>query len=54
MGLELLTLSDVGVHRVVEETGATFAENAAIKATQYAAETGLPTLADDSAWRWTP
>ena len=32
----------------VEETGATFAENAALKATAYAAQTGLWTLADDS------
>jgi len=32
----------------VEETGATFAENARLKALEYAAATGLPTLADDS------
>jgi XTP/dITP diphosphohydrolase len=32
----------------VEETGSTFAENAALKATAYAAQTGLWTLADDS------
>ncbi|HEX8473293.1 MAG TPA: XTP/dITP diphosphatase [Pyrinomonadaceae bacterium] len=32
----------------VEETGATFAENAALKARSYAAQTGLWTLADDS------
>jgi XTP/dITP diphosphohydrolase len=33
---------------VAEETGATFAENAEIKARFYAAHTGLATLADDS------
>jgi XTP/dITP diphosphohydrolase len=32
----------------VEETGATFAENASLKARSYAAQTGLWTLADDS------
>ncbi|HEV2764672.1 MAG TPA: RdgB/HAM1 family non-canonical purine NTP pyrophosphatase [Pyrinomonadaceae bacterium] len=32
----------------VEETGATFAENASLKARAYAAQTGLWTLADDS------
>jgi XTP/dITP diphosphohydrolase len=31
-----------------EETGASFAENARLKARHYAAATGLPTLADDS------
>lgn len=32
----------------VDETGATFAENAALKARSYAAQTGVWTLADDS------
>src|SRR3712207_6547747 len=32
----------------VEETGSTFAENAALKAREYARRTGLPALADDS------
>lgn len=45
---ELVSLTDVGVTADVEETGATFAENAAIKAVAYAAITGLPALADDS------
>lgn len=31
-----------------EETGSTFAENAILKAKSYAAQTGLPALADDS------
>src|SRR5438093_12700213 len=32
----------------VEETGATFAENASVKARAYAGQTGFMTLADDS------
>ena len=46
--IEWLSLADVNVTRDVEETGATFYENALLKATAYAAETGLLTLADDS------
>ena len=46
--VELITLRDAGIDTVVEETGATFAENAALKAEQYAALSGLWTLADDS------
>ena len=45
--LELVTLKDVGIIATVEETGETFEENARIKATGYAAISGLPTLADD-------
>src|SRR5579859_6128076 len=45
---ELVSLTDVGVAADVEETGATFAENAIIKAVAYAEITGLPALADDS------
>ena len=45
---ELVSLTDVGVVADVEETGATFAENAIIKAVAYAEMTGLPALADDS------
>lgn len=32
----------------VDETGATFAENARVKASAYAMQTGFPTIADDS------
>ena len=46
--LELVTLNDVGIHKDVEETGTTFAENARLKATTYAQQSGLLTLADDS------
>lgn len=46
--LELVTLDDVGIRDDVEETGATFAENARVKAVEYARRSGLLTLADDS------
>lgn len=46
--LELRTLRDQGIDEDVEETGATFAENARLKAAFYAARSGLLTLADDS------
>src|SRR5919108_4749448 len=46
--LELRSLRDAGISEDVEETGATFAENARLKAEFYAARSGLPTLADDS------
>ena len=45
---ELVDLDDVGIADEVEETGATFAANAALKARVYARRSGLPTLADDS------
>ena len=46
--IEFLTLDDVGITEDVPETGATFQENAILKATAYARQTGLLTLADDS------
>jgi XTP/dITP diphosphohydrolase len=46
--LELVTLDDVGIFDDVEETGATFAENARAKALEYARRAGVLTLADDS------
>ena len=46
--LDLLSLSDIGCTVEIEETGATFAENAALKARGYARIAGIPTLADDS------
>jgi XTP/dITP diphosphohydrolase len=45
---ELTTLRDVGINDEVEETGATFAANAQLKARTYATQSGLLTLADDS------
>jgi XTP/dITP diphosphohydrolase len=45
---ELVTLDDVGIEGDVEETGSTFASNAALKARFGARASGLPTLADDS------
>jgi XTP/dITP diphosphohydrolase len=44
----LLTLHDVPPVAEPDETGATFAENARLKAEYYAAATGLPSVADDS------
>ncbi len=45
---ELMSLSDVGIGDEVPETGATFEENAVLKATGYAAMSGMWTIADDS------
>ena len=47
-GLELVSLDDVDPFDEAPETGATFEENAAAKARDGFAATGLPTLADDS------
>jgi XTP/dITP diphosphohydrolase len=44
----LTSLSELGIAQDVPETGATFEENAIIKARAYAELTGLLTLADDS------
>lgn len=48
LGLDLLSIDDVKTIGQPDETGKTYAENAAIKAHHYFAETGLPTVADDS------
>ena len=48
LSVEWLTLDDVDNDLHVEETGATFRENAILKATTFAAELGMLTLADDS------
>lgn len=48
LSLELLTLGDFLPIAEPEETGATFWENARIKALAYAAATGLTTVAEDS------
>ena len=46
--VELRSLSDVGDVSEPEETGATCAENALLKALYYAGVSGLPTVAEDS------
>ncbi|MCL4458597.1 MAG: XTP/dITP diphosphatase [Chloroflexi bacterium] len=46
--LRLVSLVDEQITLIVEETGQTFAENAKLKASQYASASGLLTLADDS------
>ncbi len=45
---DMVSLADEGITTEVEETGATFEENARLKATILAEESGLLTLADDS------
>ena len=45
---ELASLDDLGIAVEIEETGATFEENAALKAEGYSLLSGLLTLADDS------
>lgn len=47
-GIELLTLRDVAEYPETPETGATFEENALIKARDGVRYAGLPTVADDS------
>ncbi len=47
VGIELVMQSDLGV-TAIEETGASFVENALLKARHAARATGLPALADDS------
>ena len=46
--VQLLTPRELGLDLEVAETGATYAENAALKARAFAQASGLPALADDS------
>ena len=48
LGVEIVTEEELGVHVEVEETGSTFAENAALKAKAVMEATGLPAIGDDS------
>ena len=48
LGVEVVLQSDVGLDLEPEETGETFLENAAIKATAVMEASGLPAIADDS------
>jgi XTP/dITP diphosphohydrolase len=45
---QLLGLDDVPPYEEIPETGATFADNALLKAREAVAHTGLPAVADDS------
>lgn len=47
LGLTIVSLNDFPDIKQPEETGATFEENAKLKAKYYAEKTGLPALADD-------
>ena len=47
-GWEIVTPDELGLNVEAEETGQTYAENATIKAVEYAQASGLVTLADDS------
>jgi XTP/dITP diphosphohydrolase len=47
-GLDLILPSEAGLSLSVEETGSSYAENAALKAVAYANASGLIALADDS------
>lgn len=48
LAADLCTLDDVDAYPEVPETGATFAENALLKAREGVKHSGLPTIADDS------
>ena len=48
LGVEVVTPSELGITVDVEETGTTFAENAALKARAIRDASGLPAIADDS------
>ena len=47
-GIEVVSPRDLGITVDVEETGATFAENAMLKARAICKAAGLPAIADDS------
>ena len=48
LSIELVTLADLPRVTEPDETGATFEQNARLKALYYAAHAGLPTVAEDS------
>ena len=48
LGINVISLNDIGLDANVEETGKTFLENAEIKAMALYKLTGIPTFADDS------
>ncbi len=46
--IPVVSLAEAGIEAVIRETGATFEENATLKATAYSQMSGMVTLADDS------
>ena len=48
LGVEVVSPKELGIHIEVEETGATFAENAMLKAKAICEAANLPAIADDS------
>ena len=46
--VQIISPAEIGIHLQVEETGKTYAENAALKARAFAKASGLPSLGDDS------
>ena len=48
LGIETISQAEAGIEVAVEETGATFYENALLKAGAACRATGLPSVADDS------
>ena len=48
LGIEVVSQSELGLNLSVEETGATFMENALLKAEAVCKASGLPAIADDS------
>ena len=48
LGVEVISPAEAGISVEVEETGATFAQNAMLKAKAVCAAAGLPAIADDS------
>jgi len=48
LGINIVCPADLDIYIHVEETGATFADNAYLKAKAFFEQSGLPSLADDS------
>ncbi|MBR5239628.1 MAG: XTP/dITP diphosphatase [Clostridia bacterium] len=48
LGIECVSLRDMGIHADVEETGTTFLENALLKAKEIYNIAKIPTISDDS------
>lgn len=48
LGITVVTPQEINLHIEVKEEGATFAENASMKALAWSRQAGMPALADDS------